>query len=170
MRPFPAIGDSHRWRSGGGALADGVGVLETAVKEAAEEANVPESLAMEMRPAGSVSFLHLSKRGIHNNTLFIYDLELPESFEPTNNDGEVSGWQLIPADKVLATITSEEFKVTSSPVALDWLIRHGDLRVSGQNQPTTDASPTSPDLTHLPLSDTLLLGTIDQLLNVENFA
>jgi len=75
----------------GGALADGVGVLETAVKEAAEEANVPESLATEMRPAGSVSFLHLSKRGIHNNTLFIYDLELPESFEPTNNDGEVSG-------------------------------------------------------------------------------
>ena len=151
----------------GGALADGVGVLETAVKEAAEEANVPESLAMEMRPAGSVSFLHLSQRGIHNNTLFIYDLELPESFEPTNNDGEVSGWQLVSLDKVLPTISSEEFKVTSSPVALDWLIRHGDLRVGSKK--SIEASPI-PDLTHLPLSDTLILGSIDQPLNVENFA
>lgn len=111
----------------GGALADGVGVLETAVKEAAEEANVPAALASELRPAGSVSFLHLSARGIHNNTLFIYDLELPESFQPSNMDGEVEGWTLVPRDRVLATITSHEFKVTSSPVALDWLIRQGGL-------------------------------------------
>ena len=145
----------------GGALADGVGVLETAVKEAAEEANVPESLALQMRPAGSVSFLHLSQRGIHNNTLFIYDLELPETFEPRNVDGEVSEWQLVMVDKVLDIITAEDFKVTSSPVALDWLMRHGNLHV-GPNS-TTDASLT-PDLHRLPLNSSL--GNMD----VENFA
>lgn len=144
----------------GGALADGVGVLETAVKEAAEEANVPECLASELRPAGSVSFLHLSQRGIHNNTLFIYDLELPETFLPSNNDGEVSGWELVPLDQVLATISSEEFKVTSSPVALDWLIRYGHLSV--------DPGPEDPlKLCHLPLNE---LGNLDQAFNLENFA
>jgi 8-oxo-dGTP pyrophosphatase MutT (NUDIX family) len=150
----------------GGALADGVGVLETAVKEAAEEANVPPGLAAELQPAGSVSFLHLSKRGIHNNTLFIYDLELPETFMPSNNDGEVAGWELVPLDRVLATISSEEFKVTSSPVALDWLIRHGDLRVD----PGPDPPPA---LSRLPLNElghnsSALLSTLDHTFNLEN--
>lgn len=144
----------------GGALADGVGVLETAVKEAAEEANVPEWLASELRPAGSVSFLHLSQRGIHNNTLFIYDLEMPETFVPSNNDGEVSGWELVPLDQVLATISSEQFKVTSSPVALDWLIRYGDLSVEpGQEDPLR--------LCHLPLNE---LSSREQAFNMENLA
>lgn len=130
----------------GGALADGLGVLETAVKEAAEEANVSSDLANQLCPVGSVSFLHLSKRGIHNNTLFIYDLELPENFAPTNNDGEVSEWRLVQISQVFDIISSKEFKVTSSPVALDWLIRHGGLDV--------DFHPLHlEELTHLPLND-----------------
>merc|ERR1712107_850370 len=85
--------------------------------------------------------------------------ELPETFEPRNVDGEGSERQLVKVDKVLDIITAEDFKVTSSPVALDWLMRHGNLHV-GPNS-TTDASLT-PDLTHLPLT----LRNMD----VENFA
>ncbi len=39
----------------GGGLSAGFGVVETAVKEAEEEANVPEGIARRMVPAGTVS-------------------------------------------------------------------------------------------------------------------
>ena len=91
----------------GGGLAEGTGVFETVVKEAAEEANIPEQLARKARPAGAVSFLHQSERGLHPNTEFVFDLELPESFQPGNNDGEVSGFQLVPVAELVDIITSE---------------------------------------------------------------
>ena len=91
----------------GGGLSEGLGVLETAVKEAAEEANVPEDLAVGMKAAGSVSFFHQSERGIHPNTEFVFDLELPETFQPSNNDGEVDDWKLVPVEKVLNIISSQ---------------------------------------------------------------
>jgi len=130
----------------GGGLSEGVGVLATAVKEAAEEANVPEALAVTMKPAGSVSFFHQSERGIHPNTEFVFDLELPETFKPSNNDGEVADFKLVPVDQVVDIITSEDFKITSSAVALDWLIRQGLV--------TVDKEPDLPEvveLLHLPL-------------------
>eukprot|EP00092_Neocalanus_flemingeri_P020596 GFUD01022315.1.p1 GENE.GFUD01022315.1~~GFUD01022315.1.p1 ORF type:complete len:341 (+),score=120.96 GFUD01022315.1:46-1068(+) len=130
----------------GGGLAEGVGVLETAVKEAGEEANVPEDLAGRMKPAGSVSFFHQSERGIHPNTEFVFDLEVPETFQPSNNDGEVDDWMLVPVDQVVDIITSQDFKITSAAVALDWLIRQGLV--------TVDKEPDLPEvveLLHLPL-------------------
>lgn len=130
----------------GGGLAEGTGVFETVVKEVGEEANVPEQLARQARAAGAVSFLNQSERGVHPNTGFVFDLELPESFQPGNNDGEVSGFELVPVAEVIDIITSEDFKATSAPVTLDWLIRHGHV--------TSDSEPDLPEvveLLHLPL-------------------
>jgi len=79
----------------GGGLSKGFGIFETAVKEAKEEANVPEDISSQhLKSAGSVSFFHESERGIHPQTEFVFDLELPYEFQPSNNDGEVSGWEL----------------------------------------------------------------------------
>ena len=47
----------------GGGITEGYGVLETAVKEAWEEANVPQQLAVNLRSAGAVSFLHGTEGG-----------------------------------------------------------------------------------------------------------
>ena len=91
----------------GGGLSEGLGVLETAVKEAGEEANVPQDLARTVRSAGTVSFLHQSDRGLHPNTEFVFDLELPETFIPGNNDGEVSGFELVPVGDIVSIITSK---------------------------------------------------------------
>ena len=73
----------------GGGITEGLGVKETAVKEAAEEAGIDSEFASKMVPAGSVSFLHRTERGIHPNTEFVFDLELPDHFVPRNTDGEV---------------------------------------------------------------------------------
>jgi len=130
----------------GGGLSEGISVLDTAIKEAGEEANVPRELAAHLKPAGSVSFFHGSDRGIHPNTEFVFDLELPEDFVPHNNDGEVSGWQLVPVDQIVEVICSKDFKITSSPVVMDWLIRRGIITVD--NEPDL---PEVVELLHLPL-------------------
>ena len=112
----------------GGAVSEGTTVLDSAVKEAKEEANVPLELALQLQPAGSVSFFHQSDRGIHPNTEFVFDLELPQQFQPLNNDGEVESWQLVPVGKILDVVCQPElFKITSSPVVIDWLIRRGNI-------------------------------------------
>ena len=96
----------------GGGLAAGMTVAETVVKEAMEEANVPEALAATAIPAGSVSFFHRSGRGLFPNTEFVFDLELPENFQPGNNDGEVSGFELTPVKDIVGIITSQVDRVS----------------------------------------------------------
>ena len=110
----------------GGAVSQGSSILDSAEREAAEEAGVPPDLALHLQPAGSVSFLHKSERGIHPNTEFVFDLELPQDFTPLNTDGEVESWQLVPVDQVLTIVCQPEvFKITSSPVVIDWMVRRG---------------------------------------------
>lgn len=55
----------------------------------------------------------------------MFDLELPLDFIPENADGEVETFELLPAAQCLEKLFSADFKTTSVPVALDFLIRHG---------------------------------------------
>lgn len=73
-----------------GGVSVGHGIRETAIKEAAEEASIPESLGDKIVSAGCVSFFFESERGLFPNTEYVYDLELPLDFVPNNADGEVS--------------------------------------------------------------------------------
>lgn len=109
----------------GGGLSVGYGIKETAIKEAAEEASIPEHIVKNLVSAGCVSFLFESERGIFPNTEFVFDLELPPDFVPTNSDGEVQSFELLPADECLEKVFSPDFKTTSCPVVIDFLIRHG---------------------------------------------
>lgn len=109
----------------GGGLSVGYGIEETAIKEAAEEASIPDTLVKNLVSAGCVSFLFESERGIFPNTEFVFDLELPPDFVPTNSDGEVQAFELLPANKCLEKVFSSDFKTTSCPVVIDFLIRHG---------------------------------------------
>lgn len=109
----------------GGGLSVGYGIEETAIKEAAEEASIPSDLVKNIVSAGCVSFLFESDRGIFPNTEFVFDLELPVDFKPTNADGEVQAFELLPAKQCLEKVFMPEFKTTSCPVVIDFLIRHG---------------------------------------------
>lgn len=46
------------------------------VKEAGEEAGVPEALAAGARPVGAVSYVTVSDSGFKPDVLFCYDLEV----------------------------------------------------------------------------------------------
>ena len=76
----------------------------------------------------------------------MFDLDLPESFSPSNNDGEVDSWVLVPVADVPALICDDNFKTTSAAIALDWLIRHGHVTAE-----TEDNFPEIVELLHLPV-------------------
>jgi hypothetical protein len=48
-------------------------------------------------------FFFESERGLFPNTEFVFDLELPANFVPSNSDGEVETFELLPA-KVCVTL------------------------------------------------------------------
>ena len=108
-----------------GGLSVGFGINETAIKEAGEEASIPNNLIAKLKSVGCVSLFFESERGLFPNTEFVYDLELPPDFIPSNNDGEVENFELLPVNECIERILSSHFKTTSVPVALDFLIRHG---------------------------------------------
>ncbi|KAL0277884.1 UNVERIFIED_CONTAM: hypothetical protein PYX00_005007 [Menopon gallinae] len=116
-----------------GGLSVGYGIMETAIKEAYEEASIPRSLMDNIKAVGSVSFYFESERGLFPNTEFVFDLELPLDFVPSNNDGEVDKFELLPVDVAIERILSQDFKTTSAPVVIDFLIRHGHVTPENGN-------------------------------------
>nr|CAG4640876.1 EOG090X06MA [Eulimnadia texana] len=130
----------------GGGLSVGHSVLETALKEAAEEASITPELLLNLKSAGSVSFYFESERGLFPNTVFVHDLELPPDFVPCNADGEVESFELVPVDQLMERILAHDFKTTSCPVTLDFLVRHGFIK--SDNEPHL---PELVELLHVPL-------------------
>ena len=66
--------------------------------------------------------------GLQADTLFCFDLEVPDDFEPVNQDGEVTAFKLMPLREALALIEQgESFKFNVSLVILDFAIRRGAL-------------------------------------------
>ncbi|MDO6459493.1 DUF4743 domain-containing protein [Granulosicoccaceae sp. 1_MG-2023] len=103
-----------------------ISLEDNLVKECAEEANIPEALARTAQPRGTVHYMQECSRGLDISTIFLYDLWLPEDFEPENTDGEVESFALIPLDEV-ARLTNDTtlFKDNCNLVNVDLLIRSG---------------------------------------------
>lgn len=111
-----------------GGVAAGMTPWQTLLKECAEEADIPETLASQAKPVGLVSYAMEHRQRMVRDVLFLYDLELPADFVPHNADGEAAGFYLWPLAEV-ARIVSEtrDFKLNTNLVVIDFLIRHGWL-------------------------------------------
>ncbi len=106
----------------------GLTLAENLVKEAHEEAALPEDLARKAVPVGIISYLMRNEHGLKDDTLFCYDLELPPDFTPRNTDGEVERFELWPVDRVAASVRdTDDWKFNVNLVVIDFLIRHGRL-------------------------------------------
>ncbi|KAA0199802.1 hypothetical protein HAZT_HAZT007455 [Hyalella azteca] len=130
-----------------GGMSDSLTATQVLFKEAEEEASIPAHLIERAKSAGSVSFLTESDRGIHANTEYVFDLELPADFKPSINDGEVQGFALITTEDIMPYLLSPNFKLTSAPVLLDFLIRHGIV-----NSNTVVDLPQITEMLHTPIS------------------
>lgn len=111
-----------------GGLAHGYSARETLVKEAAEEADLPAELARRAQPVGALSYVTELEGGLRDDTLFLYDLELPAEVVPRNTDGELTGFELWDAAEVMARVRdTEDFKFNVAPALTDFFLRHGLL-------------------------------------------
>ncbi|MCR6629731.1 MAG: DUF4743 domain-containing protein [Magnetospirillum sp.] len=116
-----------------GGQPAGLGLKENLVKEAAEEADVPEALALTARPVGAISYCQEDAWGLKPDTMFCYELEVPPGFEPRNTDGEIESFRHMDLDEVAARVRdTDDFKFNVNLVLIDFLIRHGHLCPDGE--------------------------------------
>lgn len=107
----------------GGISADET-IRASAIRELWEEAGVPKEIAININPIAAIpSYRAVPPRGLHNEILFTFDLFIPENFTPTNQDGEVSSFELFKFDDVLELLFSEQLTPDAMVVTADFLLR-----------------------------------------------
>ncbi|XP_037077579.1 uncharacterized protein YJR142W-like isoform X2 [Pollicipes pollicipes] len=108
-----------------GGLSSGLGLVEAMRKEAWEEAGIPDHLLSGLTSTGAVSFAYSRGTSTFASHAFCFDLELPAEFVPQPQDGEAEEFVLVTPQELMELVCSAEFKTTSAPVTLDFLVRHG---------------------------------------------
>jgi 8-oxo-dGTP pyrophosphatase MutT (NUDIX family) len=111
-----------------GGLPQDLGFVENLRKECWEEASIPVELVRRATPVGALSYCRETRAGLKPDTLYCYDLELPEDFIPVNSDGEVAEFYLMPVAEVAEIIRdTDHFKLNCNLVIIDFLMRQGVL-------------------------------------------
>ena len=109
-----------------GGIGHGHGLVETLVKEAAEEAAVPRDLIDCAVPVGALLYRMETKAGLRDDVLFVFDLDVPADFTPRNTDGEIAEFHAMPAAEVIARVRGgDDFKFNVNLVIIDFALRHG---------------------------------------------
>lgn len=111
----------------GGGIGAGFTAWETLFKECDEEAGLPSATARLAVPAGGLRVVHAVDDGVHDESLQVFDLELPEGFAPANRDGEVAAFMLLSPDEVAARLQRGEFTIDAGVVTIDFMWRKGYL-------------------------------------------
>jgi 8-oxo-dGTP pyrophosphatase MutT (NUDIX family) len=109
-----------------GGVPAGYSPLETLVKEAEEEAGLPEALAVQARQVAVFKYDMERPEGLRRDVLYAYDIDLPDDFVPHPMDGEVESFALWPLAQVAETLArGDEFKFNVALVLIDLLLREG---------------------------------------------
>ncbi len=112
-----------------GGLPIGLSLHENLIKEAHEEAGISKAIAIQAKPVGALSYMMQLQQGMRCDTIFCYDLELPGTFTPINQDGEVDCFDLWPIEQVRHHLeTTQDFKFNTALVIGDFMIRHGVIK------------------------------------------
>ena len=130
----------------GGGVPAGLGPDETLVKEADEEAGLPRWLVAQAVAFSVITYVMERPEGLRRDRLHCYDLQLPESTVPCPVDGEVSGFELLPAASVLEAVRhTDDFKFNVNLVLIDLFLRLGlvqDAALEASLHPSRFAQPS----------------------------
>ena len=111
-----------------GGVPAGLDPAQTLVKEAAEEAGLPECLVAAALHRSTIQYTMERAEGLRRDRLHCYDLLLPEEFTPEPVDGEVASFELWPIARVLQTVRdTDDFKFNVNLVLIDLFVRLGLL-------------------------------------------
>jgi 8-oxo-dGTP pyrophosphatase MutT (NUDIX family) len=126
-----------------GGLMAGEDPFECIVREADEEASLPEEIMRQLaKPVGGVSYIYITDEGageaglIYPECQWVYDIELPENVIPSPKDGEVAEFSLCTVEEVQDQLAQGQFKPNCALILLDFFVRHGIL--TRENEPDYD--------------------------------
>ena len=109
-----------------GGFPWGLSLQENLAKECWEEAGIPAELAAQALATGFIAYRCETEWGLKPDTMYCYDLELPDDFIPRCTDGEVEEFHLWPLEQVAQQVhDTENVKLNCNLVIIDFLIRHG---------------------------------------------
>ncbi|KAI9879118.1 MAG: hypothetical protein M1830_009505 [Pleopsidium flavum] len=118
-----------------GGISTGEEPFECLVREAAEEASLPEVLVRKgAKAAGTMTYFYVRDERAGGETellqpecQYVYDLEVGEDITPKPGDNEVEDFYLWTVEEIQAALAKGEFKPNCALVLLDFFIRHGIL-------------------------------------------
>ena len=125
----------------GGAITAGEDQVECMVREAGEEASLPEHCVRTMaKPVGAISYIYIrdARAGgetglLQPATHYLYDIELPANMVPKPADKEVQVFYLCSVTETMVALKEGQFKPNSAVAWIDFLIRHG--YITAKNEP-----------------------------------
>jgi len=118
-----------------GGLMTGEDPFECIIREADEEASLPDKLVRDgARSVGTVTYIYVTEEKyvgedgfIYPECQWIYDLELPADLVPQPKDGEVDEFYLCDVEQVKRDLANDKYKHNCALVTLDFFIRHSIL-------------------------------------------
>jgi len=117
-----------------GGMGSGYGAWETLLKEAAEEADMPEALTAQALAVGAIRYRTELPDGMRDDVLFLYDIQTPTDFTPRNTDGEIEDFRVLSARECLALVReTDQFKFNVNLVLIDFGLRHGLIAPEDQD-------------------------------------
>ncbi|MCC2314012.1 NUDIX hydrolase [Cellulomonas xiejunii] len=112
-----------------GGVGSGLSLDSVIRREAQEEAGIPAGMTADLRVASVVTMFMEHQGRIFRDVEYVYDLELPSDFVPSNADAEVSEFMQLPMAEVLRLVAqTTQFKPDCNLVILDFGIRHDLIR------------------------------------------
>lgn len=111
----------------GGGVPAGQSPWEALVREGWEEAGL---MPDEVRLARAGRVLRLVRdipEGLQHERIHAFELALPVDRQPSNQDGEVAGFRLLPVDEALELAAGDTMTVDAALVTLEFALRHGLL-------------------------------------------
>ncbi|KAL2056889.1 hypothetical protein ABVK25_002628 [Lepraria finkii] len=125
----------------GGAIIAGEDQFECMVREAGEEASIPEHwVRILAKLVGAISYFYIrdaragGEMGLFQPaTHYLYDIELPADMEPKPADKEVQEFYLWRVTETMTALKKGQFKPNSAVAWIDFLIRHG--YITANNEP-----------------------------------
>ena len=123
--PHKAVDPNKLDNLTGGGISSGERPSEAVCREGEEEAGIPASLTPHIRPTAQIYSLRPVNRGVHNEILYIFDIVLPEDFQPANQDGEVAGFELMDIPTLLDAMLGGHMMHDAQLVTIEACRRYG---------------------------------------------
>lgn len=108
----------------GGGVPAGQTPRQALVREGFEEAGLSPARLSGAWPGSVLRLQRDIPEGLQHEWLFSFDVELPPGIEPRNQDGEVTGFTLMPVAQAAELARGEQMTVDAAVVTIDFLLRH----------------------------------------------